>query len=352
MSFNLAYYFSLFAVIVLVCIPILGVEAGLQVVFGVIIPYLAVLMFFVGIVYRIVRWARTPVPYRIPTTGAQQHTLPWIKRNLKDKLDNPENTLQVIGRMALEVLFFRSLFRNLRMELRRTREYPGDRLVYWSSKWLWLGAIAFHYSFLVVLLRHIRFFTEPVFPLVHLLETVDGFFQIYVPAVYISGIVLLAALTYLLLRRMIDPKLRYISLASDYFPLFLILGIGISGVLMRYFFKVDIVKVKELTMGLATFRPTIPEGIGVMFYIHLFLVSTLFVYFPFSKLAHMAGVFFSMTRNMANSNRKVRHVNPWEYPVKVFSYADVEKMFGKQMAKVGIPLEKPLEEKKKEEKKE
>jgi len=113
---------------------------------------------------------------------------------------------------------------------------------------------------------------------------------------------------------------------------------------MRYFLKVDIVAVKELAMGLATFHPKVPEGIGVIFYIHLFLVSTLLACFPFSKLVHMAGVFFSMTRNMASNNRWVRHVNPWEYPVKVFSYMEQEDMYRKQMKAAGIPLERDIEE--------
>ena len=345
MGFNLAYYASLFAVIVLVFIPLVGVEAGWEVVFGIIIPYLALFTFLAGFVYRIMKWARSPVPYRIPTTAGQQKTLPWIKRGLRDKVENPANMWGVIGRMALEVLLFRSLFRNLKVELGKAPEYPGGgRLLYWSSKWLWIGAIAFHYLFLIVLLRHLKFFTEPVVFFVPLVEGVDSFFQLYMPTVYMSGIALLVALIYLLLRRVFDPRIRYISLASDYFPLFLILGIGFSGVLMRYFYRVDIIAVKELTMGLATFHPTIPQGIGSIFYVHLFLVSTLLACFPFSKLVHMAGVFFSMTRNMANNNRALRHVNPWEYPVRVFSYMDQEDMFRKQMKSVGIPLERDIEE--------
>jgi nitrate reductase gamma subunit len=319
-----------------------GVGVGLKVLFGIVIPYLALLIFVVGIVYRVIKWARTPVPYRIPTTAGQQKTLPWIK---SDYLDNPHNTWGVLGRMALEVLFFRSLFRNLKTELRKNEESPEKgRLVYWSNKWLWLGAIVFHYSFLTVLTRHLTFFTEPVPFFVTMLENVDGFLELYLPAVYMSGLALLAALTYLLVRRVFDSKLRYISLASDYFPLLLLLGIGITGVLMRYFIKVDTVAVKELAMGLVTFHPTIPEGIGSIFYIHLFLVSTLLVCFPFSKLLHAPGVFFSMTRNMANNNRAVRHVNPWEYPVKVFSYMEQEDLFRAQMKKAGIPLERDIEE--------
>ena len=109
---------------------------------------------------------------------------------------------------------------------------------------------------------------------------------------------------------------------------------------MRYFFKVDVIGIKELTMGLISFNPVIPEGIGVLFYIHLFFVSTLFAYFPFSKLTHMAGVFLSPTRNIANNNRAEQHVNPWNYPVKVHTYEEYEEEFREFMKDAGIPVEK------------
>lgn len=339
--FQRHFLVPLCAVLGLVVVAYLGVKANLQLVFGVVIPYLAVLIFFEGLIYRLIQWARSPVPFRIPTTCAQQRSLPWIKKNLGEKLDNPENLWQAIGRMVLEILAFRSLFRNLRLDLRRDPERPQDaRLAYWSSKWLWLGAIAFHYAFLIVILRHLRFFTEPVPAFINKLAEIDGFFQLFIPIIYLSGIVLLVAVTYLLLRRIIIPQLRYISLASDYFPLFLIMGIAITGILMRYIFKVDIVAVKELTLGLATFKPTVPAGIGVLFYIHLFLVSVLFAYFPFSKLMHAPGVFLSPTRNLANNNRWVMHVNPWNYPVKFHPYIEHEDEYREPMKEAGIPVEK------------
>ena len=74
-------------------------------------------------------------------------------------------------------------------------------------------------------------------------------------------IVLLAAVSYLFLRRLFVGQVKYISIASDYFPLFLIFGIAFSGVFMRYVTKVDVTAVKELTLGLVTFRPTIPDGV-------------------------------------------------------------------------------------------
>jgi nitrate reductase gamma subunit len=340
--FKRHFFVALSAVLGLILIAYVGARGNLQIIFGVVVPYLAVLIFVEGLIYRVIQWARSPVPFRIPTTAAQNRTLPWIERNLGEKLDNPENTGQVIGRMALEVLAFRSLFRNLRTELLKDPDNPeGARLIHWSYKWLWLGAIAFHYAFLVVILRHLRFFTEPVLYPITLLTEVDGFFQFFVPAVYLSGIVLVVAVAYLLWRRVSIPTLRYISLAADYFPLLLILGIGITGILMRYFFKTDVVAVKELAIGLVTLHPKIPATpISSLFYIHLFLVCVLFAYFPFSKLMHAPGVFLSPTRNLANNNRWVRHVNPWNYPVKFHSYEEYEDKFREAMIEVGLPVEK------------
>ncbi|TSA12731.1 MAG: menaquinol oxidoreductase [Deltaproteobacteria bacterium] len=325
-------WLPLIAVLALILIAYAGVSgAGMNYLFGVFIPYIAFLIFLIGFISRVVKWGRSPVPFRIPTTAGQEKSLPWIKDN---KIDNPSTTGGVIIRMLLEVFLFRSLFRNLKSEL------SGGKLAYGSAKWLWLAGLAFHYSFLTILIRHLRFFTEPIPFFVKWAETLDGILQVGVPTFYQTDMVILAAVAYLFLRRVFVPQLRYISLANDYFPLFLILSIAVSGILMRYFFKTNIVGVKELTMGLVTFSPKIPEGIGVIFYIHLFLVSILFAYFPFSKLMHMGGVFLSPTRNLANNNRAVRHINPWNYPVKVHTYEEYEDEFREVMKEAGIPVEK------------
>jgi nitrate reductase gamma subunit len=306
--------------------------AHLNYLFGVIIPYIALLAFIGGIVYRVMQWARIPVPFRIPTTAGQGKSLPWIKQN---KIDNPSTSLGVIIRMALEVLLFRSLFRNTRAELR-----DGPKLSYGSTKWLWAAGLAFHWTFLIILVRHFRLFLEPVPLPIKIMESLDGFFQVGAPVLYLTDLIFLGAVTFLFLRRIVIPQVRYISLAADFFPLFLIGAIGTSGVLMRYFYKTDVVGIKELTMGLVTFSPTVPQGIGTIFYIHLFLVSALFVYIPMSKLMHLAGVFLSPTRNLANTNRAVMHVNPWNYPVKVHTYAEYEDDFREKMKAAGLPVEK------------
>lgn len=333
---NEKYLYSLMAVIALFLVAYAGVEAvGLQWLFGIIIPYLAIITFVVGFVMRVKDWACSPVPFAIPTTCGQQESLPWIKPN---KIDNPFSTGGVIIRMALEILLFRSLFRNTTCKLNE-----GPTISYVWEKWLWLFSLAFHYSFLVVLVRHLRFFLEPVPVCFQILDKVDGFLQIGLPGVMLSGVVLLAAVIFLLLRRIIISQVRYFSLAADFFPLFLIIGIAVSGIMMRYFTKVDIVGVKELTMGLATFRPHIPDGsIGAIFYVHVFFVSVLLAYFPFSKLMHSGGVFLSPTRNLRCNTRAHRHINPWNPKVKVHTYAEYEDDFREKMIGVGLPVEKEL----------
>ncbi len=329
------------AVVVLLLIPAIGAGAlKLNTLFGVVIPYLAVIVFLAGLINRVIGWGKVPVPFKIPTTCGQQKSLSWIKHN---KLESPATGGEVFMRMVLEVLLFRSLFRNL-----RTEKAPGDRVVYGSSKWLWVGGIAFHYSFLIVFLRHLRFFKQPTPKIISIIESFDGFLQIGSPHLLVTGLVLFGAVFYLFLRRLFVPSVRYISLPADYFPLFLIMAIAGTGMLMRYFWRVDIIKVKELTMGLATLHPKVPEGINVIFYIHIFLVSTLFAYFPFSKMVHLGGVFLSPTRNLANNSRMVHHPNPWNYPVKVHTYEEYEEEFRDKMISVGIPVEKQPEPKQEE----
>ncbi|OPZ35541.1 MAG: Nitrate reductase gamma subunit [Spirochaetes bacterium ADurb.BinA120] len=320
---------------ILVCALSLAAYAGagkLPALFGIWFPYAASVLFLGGILFRLIDWARSAVPFRITTTAGQAKSLPWIK---SERLESPSGLPSLLGRMALEVLFFRSLFRNTRAEI-----HPGPKLAYGSSKWLWIFAMMFHWSFLIIFIRHLRFFSEPVPFLVSLTHSLDGLFEIGLPELYITNVLIMLALSYLLVRRIIVPQVRYISLLSDYFPLFMLIGIALSGIIMRYFVKTDVVAAKKLIMSLLLFSPSIPEGLGSAFYIHLFLVCVFFAIFPFSKLSHMAGVFLSPTRNLANTNRIRRHINPWNHPVKVHTYEEWEDEFRDRLKAAGYQLER------------
>jgi len=323
--------FSLIAVVLLILLATVSAGfAGGRYLFGIVLPYLAMATFIVGVIYRVVKWARSAVPFRIPTTCGQQKTLPWIKA---DNLESPHNIWGVLGRMVLEVFLFRSLFRNTRAKV---TEEP--RLLYAPTKWLWAAGLAFHWSFLIIFIRHFKYFAEPVPSWIVTLQELDGFFQIGLPIILATDIVIVGAVMFLLMRRLVDQKVRYISLPADFFPLFLLLGITLSGVLMRYFTKTDLVSIKALGTGLLSFSPVVPDGVGVTFFVHLFLVTILMAYFPFSKLMHFAGVFMSPTRNLANNNRVRRHINPWDYPVKVHTYEEYEDEFREVMKAAGLPV--------------
>ena len=338
--------YSLILVLALVVIATLGAGAAkMQTIFAYCVPGTAFVIFVVGFVCKIISWAKRPVPFRIPTTGGQQQSLDWITQN---KWDNPSTGPQTAMRMFLEIVTFRSLFRNTKVVLK----HDGGKnpiVAYVSNKWLWLFAILFHYSFLIIVLRHMRLFLHPVPQVILGIEFVDGILQIYAPVLHQSDLLILAGAGFLLLRRLYDARLRYISLVNDYFPLLLILAIALSGMYMRYIAKVDVMAIKDVTMALATglFTRTyvVPTGVDVSFYVHVFLVSTLLVYFPFSKLMHLGGVFLSPTRNLPNDTRMHHHENPWNNPaIKPHSYEAYEDEFREPMFEAGLPLEKNPEE--------
>ncbi len=334
MSFKFNILTNIFFILIIILFPLFSVILNLNYFIVVIIPYVSIIMFICGIIYRTLSWGESAVPFRIPSTCGQQKSLSWIKYN---RLESPFTKRDVFWRMFLEILLFRSLFRNSRMHFYKDR----PKVAYFSSKWLWLFAIAFHYSFLIVLIRHLRFFTVPVPSFTHFIEKVDGFFEVGMPVMYLSGVILLVSVLMLLFRRIIIDRLRYISLPADYFPLFLILTIASTGIIMRYFYRIDVVSVKELTMGLVTFNPILlKEPINILFYIHLFSVCVLFAYLPYSKMVHLVGILFSPTRNLPNNSRAIRHINPWNPIVKVHTYEEYEEEFRDKMKKVGLPLEK------------
>jgi nitrate reductase gamma subunit len=216
----------------------------------------------VGLAVRVVDYARTPAPLKIPTTPA------------------PVTRGGVALRMAREVVLFESLFK--------------------GSLWTWLFGWVFHASLALVLARHLRYFTEPVWFWVALVQ----------PLGILAAFGMAAGLAGLLARRLLVERIRYISVPSDYLMLVLLLLIAASGLAMKYVFHTDIVAVKAFFLGLMRFDwqplPTDP-----MLFVHLALVAALMIVFPFSKLLHAPGVFFSPSRNQPDDPREVRHLAPW-----------------------------------------
>ncbi len=227
-----------------------------------ILFYLATAVLVIGVTRKIIQYAKTPAPLKIPTTPA------------------PVTKQGVVLRMASEVVLFNSLFK--------------------SNKWIWIFGWMFHFALLLVLLRHLRYFTDPVWFWVELIQPFGKY----------ASFAMVIGLAGLWFRRIFVERIRYITSPSDHVMLALLVAIALSGMTMKFITHTDIVKVKEFFIGLLTFSiEPLPSDPALI--IHLTLVVTLMFIFPISKLLHAPGIFFSPTRNQVDNPREQRHLAPW-----------------------------------------
>ncbi|MEW8027286.1 MAG: respiratory nitrate reductase subunit gamma [Candidatus Thiodiazotropha sp.] len=222
----------------------------------------ATLVLVLGLARKIVQYARTPAPLKIPTTPA------------------PVNQTGVVLRMFREVVFFESLFK--------------------STKWTWIFSWMFHMGLFLVLARHVRYFIDPVWLPIQLIQPFGKY----------AAFAMIAGLAGLLIRRIFVDRVRYISSPSDYLWLLLLIFIGLSGATMTFLIHTDVVAVKQFFTGFWTLSggdlPMDP-----LLLVHLTLVAVLMLLLPFSKLLHIPGVFFSPTRNQVDNPREKRHLVDW-----------------------------------------
>ncbi len=224
--------------------------------------YFAVIVLVAGVGYKIYEYARTPAPLKVPTMPA------------------PLTRGGVVLRLMGEVVLFRSLFR--------------------SNKWIWLFGWMFHFGLLLVLLRHLRYFTDPVWGWVALLQPFGKY----------AAFAMVIGLIGLLVRRFTVERIRYISNPSDYLMLALLLLIGVSGMMMTFVVHTDIIQLKAFFLGAMSFgwQPIPSDPILLL---HLTAVFLLMIIFPYSKLLHAPGIFFSPSRNQVDNSREKRHLAPW-----------------------------------------
>jgi nitrate reductase gamma subunit len=229
------------------------------------LAYFAAAAFIFGLLLRLYGYLRTPAPLPVAATPA------------------PETETGVVLRMAGDVLIFPNLFK--------------------ADKWLWIGAWIFHVALAAILFRHLRYFTYPIPGLVLYMEPVALLFG------YLFGI----ATLYLIWRRLALPRTLYLSNVPDYIALALLGGIAATGILISYWLHANLVDVKAFIMGLLTLRPVAPPK-HPLFLVHFLLVSMLMIYFPFSKLLHAGGIFFSPTRTQTYriQHDGQRYTNPWD----------------------------------------
>ena len=220
----------------------------------------AVIIF--GLAYKIRQYWVTPAPLKIPTTPA------------------PTTQTGVVLRMAREVIVFESLFK--------------------SNKWIWICGWLFHFSLFLVLARHLRYFQEQPWFLVNVIQPFGKY----------AAFGMVIGLLGLLVRRIVVDRVRYISSPSDYLMLIMLLVIGISGLVMQFVAHTDIIAVKEFFLAWMGFSiKELPFSLPLI--VHLSLVALLMIVFPFSKLLHAPGVFFSPTRNQVDNPREQRHIADW-----------------------------------------
>lgn len=255
---------------------------------GYITPYIAFFTLILGLIYRVLRWLSIPTPIRFPVAPA------------------PVTYTGVLKRMSLDFFAFRSLLK--------------------GNKKLWIGGYVFHVALAITLVSHI------INVYFHELWEVIGFG--WYEAVLYSGIFFLAALFFLLVRRILLPNVRYISKLSDYIILILLISIVFLGVYMRSFGLVDMASVSEYMYSLLRFNP-IPPPSNIWFLTHYVLAQILFIYVPFSKISHLIGWILSTTRNMRNITRWKRHVNPWDYPVEVITWEEYYRKFKDELDSIG-----------------
>lgn len=299
--------------------------------------YLAALVFLCGMAWRVWTWAATPEPFHIPTTTAQQRSLKGIAWS---RVESPATIAGAIGRMAIEGLLFRSLLRNTAPGGPPGGDEVCPDPVFLERRALWLGAMAFHWSLLVIVVRHLRLFVDPVPGVAAALAAADGFFEVGLPTWYATDVVLVVALGYLLWRRLRDPLVRYISLPADYLALAALIAVAATGIVLRHVARPDLVSVRGFTLGVAALAPPALPAPGAWLAAHLVSVSFLLAILPFTKMVHAVGVWLSPTRNQANDSRRRRYPNPWDAPVPVHTYEEWEDEFRDKLEAAGLPVER------------
>jgi len=229
--------------------------------------YFATAVLVIGLGIKIRQYSRVPAPLKIALTPA------------------PITPAGVPWRLAREVVFFESLFR--------------------ASKWTWLFGWMFHAALVAALLRHLRYFQEPVWSVVSLSQSLGAY----------AGFAMVVGLAGLWARRFIVDRVRYISTPSDHLMLALLIAIGLSGLTMRFVLHTDIIAVKVFMLGLMRLSVQ-PLPADPLLLLHLSLVALLMIIFPISKLLHAPGLFFSPTRNMSDNPRESRHIASWAAPLE------------------------------------
>lgn len=230
--------------------------------------YVSVVAFLAGMGWRLFTWLRAPVPLKIVLTPG------------------PATTPGVVCRLGAEALLFQGVFR-------------ADRML-WAAGW------AFHFSLVLLAVGHFGGLVAPGFAQASLRLSSEQFHHLAQVAGGVFGIVAMISLLWLLFRRVLAERVRYISTFGDFSGLMLLLLIIATGNQMRFMGGLDLAQARQFVAGVLMLHPVAPP-LHLAFTAHVLLVCALLVYIPFSKLMHLGGLVFSPTLNQRNNPREKRY---------------------------------------------
>ncbi|MHB1341486.1 MAG: respiratory nitrate reductase subunit gamma [Coriobacteriia bacterium] len=220
--------------------------------------YLAAIVFFAGMGWRIYEWATTPkspVPLGMfpkPATKAGR-----VLKMLKDTFLAPHSA----------------------------RIEPA----------MWVFAMAFHVAALGAFVGHGRLLAE--FPILPELLGEEGMNSFAAWSGSIAGTLMLVGIIYWIARRTFGPY-KNLSVPEDYLLLALLLGVVVMGDHMRFVYggTIHAATYREWFLSLMAFKPAFPaellEGnVGWSLGTHMLFTNLFLMYFPFSKLVHAIGSF-------------------------------------------------------------
>jgi nitrate reductase gamma subunit len=152
---------------------------------------------------------------------------------------------------------------------------------------LWLGEWVFHVTFLLVVIRHLRYFLNPVPLWVWNMQT---------PGI-IAGYVMPFSLLYILAVRFFSKREKYAAPANMVF-LVLVFFICSIGVFMHGVYKPNLVEVKVFILGVLSFsHAPVPES--VLFMVHFLLVLVLLLLLPSHIFTAPLVMYQARTRELA-----------------------------------------------------
>ncbi len=220
-----------------------------------VLPYITILVFIVGMTYRLRIWVKTPQPGALTLFPA------------------PDGKAATFVSVIRESLLFPSLFR--------------------GNRFLWLSAWVFHVTLALIFVGHIRVFTD--FPALWSALGINAD-SMSAWSGGIAGVIIMVCAVFLIMRRLTILRVRQISNLSDFMTLLLVLGILATGNMMRFAEHFDLELTRAYFSQLITFSvvaATLPQS--AMFSLHILLAQALIMLLPFSKIMHFGGIFFTQT---------------------------------------------------------